>query len=424
MAQHAKTGARVRRRDSRTWVEGVPESGVGEGWDRLVRGIRILLEHRGEEVQLRRLMALSGDAFNLCFAAGWHGMARLAVPTDTLGNVAAAFGYDQWWHAPLRAREMSRLPLSARRELTHSALKQIREEIDAGRPVLAGGCTERGCDAWSVVVGYDDSGEQLCHVGIGEPYCWASVRGLQAGDEQEAPGYWDGCVRGTVRPNFVGGRLANPVFLLGESHGLAGGRATAVGALSRAVDLFEADRHEARQWGDLTCWFGRRAYQEWAGALDDFHPAADSAQAADGGCCVPDTRLVMAGMLDNVVRGRTAAAEFCNRAADVLGNVRHHTDAAARSYRREVALARDAFPAFIAGGPREMEEWLADPERRSLGAEAVRNMLEHEQAAVRAIQQALQVERQEVPPASTHSVASREEAARSREKLEEEKEGL
>jgi hypothetical protein len=127
-------------------------------------------------------------------------------------------------------------------------------------------------------------------------------------------------------------------------------------------------------------------------------------------------------IVDAVVRGRTAAAEFCNRAGMLLGNVRHHMDAAARSYRREVALARDAFSVFLDGDEDEVETWLADTDRRVLGAAAVRRMLERERAAVRAIQEALQVERQEVPAASVRPTPGMEETARSREELGEDEE--
>ncbi|MFO7956731.1 MAG: hypothetical protein R6X33_06485 [Candidatus Brocadiia bacterium] len=424
MADRKETQANVVRREGRTWIEDVPRRQIGDRWDMLLRGVRVLLEHRGEGVRFHDLMALSGDAFNLCFTSHWQGTAYLAVPTDTLGNVTDAYGYEHWWNAPLQDREMRGLTESARRELTESSLKQIREEIDAGRPVLVGGCADRGCAPWSAVVGYDDAGEQLCHVGIGEPYRWTGIRGLTIDNEEESQtvGYWNGRVRGTVRPNFVGGWLANPAFMLGDRHGRPSRRANAVSALSRAVDLFEAEPHEIDHWGGVTYWFGEDAYREWAGALEALDYPADLQKPRPNGAYDWYEMHIVNVMVDTVVRGRTAAAEFCNRAGMLLGNVRHHMDAAARSYRREVALARDAFSVFLDGDEDEVEAWLADTDRRALGAAAVRRMLERERAAVRAVQEALQVERQEVPAASVRPTPGMEETARSREGLGEDEE--
>ncbi len=100
-------------------------------------------------------MALSGDAFNLCFASHWQATGYLGVPTDTLSNVAGALGYDQRWLLPMSDPEIRALPEEDRRRVTDQVLQQMREEIDEGRPVLIGGSGDQGCGPWSVVVGYD-----------------------------------------------------------------------------------------------------------------------------------------------------------------------------------------------------------------------------------------------------------------------------
>ena len=47
--------AKVKREGSRVWIDGVPDGKVGWGWDMLLRGMEILLKHRGEETSLNEL---------------------------------------------------------------------------------------------------------------------------------------------------------------------------------------------------------------------------------------------------------------------------------------------------------------------------------------------------------------------------------
>ena len=86
--------AKVRRVGDKVWIEGVPTGEVGGGGEFLVKGVTILLRHRGEKTSLNEVVALSGDAFNFCYGSNWHGSSHLMIPTDTLANVANAYGYE------------------------------------------------------------------------------------------------------------------------------------------------------------------------------------------------------------------------------------------------------------------------------------------------------------------------------------------
>jgi len=389
------------RDGSRAWIEGVPTEEIGSGWDMLLRGVLSLLRHRGETTDLSELMALSGDAFNLCFASHWQATAYLAAPTDTLSNVADSFGYAHRWLLPLPDHRMRALPEAERRRVTDPVLQQIEDEIDAGRPVLVGGCADRGCGPWSIVAGYDSAEPALCHVGLGEPYRWTGIRGLTIQDE--VSGYWNGRVRGAVRPGFVGGPMADPAFMLLAARTRPSARRRAVDALRRAVRAFNAPYHRVEQWGGVTYYFGRRAYEEWARELRELDYPADlhKPRPADAyGWYDMDTMDVL---VDCIVRGRRAAANFCDGMADLLGNAKPNLLAAARFYRREVAIAEQAFDAFLSGDAAERSAWLSSPQKREAGARAVMGMLQDERAAVREIELALQLEQPEVPAAFTHA---------------------
>jgi hypothetical protein len=391
----------VQHDDGRVWIEGVPDAPIGHGWDMLLRGLQTLLRHRGEPARLEELMALSGDAFNLCFASHWQATAYLAVPTDTLSNAATSLGYAGRWLLPMPDDEIRTLPEDERRRVTDQVLGQMMDEIDAGRPVLAGGCADQGCGPWSVVVGYDREGPALCHVGLGEPYRWVGVRGIVSRDQ--VVGYWNGRVRGAARPGFVGGWMADPAFLLGAKGPVPAPRRRVIGALKRALAVFRAPYHRIPQWGGVTYYFGREAYLRWAEALRELDYPADLQGDRPENAYDWYDMGGLAVLVDCIVRGRSAAAAFCAEAADVLGNAKANLSAAARFYRRQTGIAAQAFQPFIAGTDEERVAWLSDPQRREAGALAVETMLDAERAAVREVELALEAEKGEVPAAFTHA---------------------
>jgi hypothetical protein len=100
-------------------------------------------------------------------------------------------------------------------------------------------------------------------------------------------------------------------------------------------------------------------------------------------------------MVDCILRGREAAATFCEGLGDVLPRAKAHLAAAARAYRQETAIAREAFAAFIP--PIEGKEgvpvaWLSDEAKREAGVATIRQMLDKERAAIAEIENALAAE--------------------------------
>ena len=96
--------------------------------------------------------------------------------------------------------------------------------------------------------------------------------------------------------------------------------------------------------------------------------------------------------VDQIVRGRAAAAEFCEKAAGLFSSAKPALLTAAKAYRKEVAIARAAFAPFIPAfngndGPRVA--WHSDESKRQSGVAAIQQMLESERAAIAAIEEAL-----------------------------------
>ncbi|MFH1568121.1 MAG: hypothetical protein ABIL09_08995, partial [Gemmatimonadota bacterium] len=138
---------------TRVLIEGVPHESLVYGWDISLRGLHLLLRHRGETLSLDELSVLSGDAFHLCFAAGPDTYPELLAPTDPLTHAAAALGYASEWlitESGRRAHLTPAVPDAARRRaLTRAVLERLRSEVDAGRPPLVGGVSRQGCGNWS-----------------------------------------------------------------------------------------------------------------------------------------------------------------------------------------------------------------------------------------------------------------------------------
>jgi hypothetical protein len=159
------------------------------------------------------------------------------------------------------------------------------------------------------------------------------------------------------------------------------------------VGIFNAPPHAVAD-RDATCFFGRQAYAEWAAAVSELDLPAEEARLESG------PLQVMAYMAECVCRGRQAAAHFCARLADVLGRGKPDLNAAARSYRREIAIAEQALSVFLEPTLQGCTDWLSDAQRRSNTARAITAMLEWEQAAIREIEKALDAESSDVPAAA------------------------
>ncbi|MHC4561394.1 MAG: M56 family metallopeptidase [Planctomycetota bacterium] len=385
--------ATVKREGSKVWIDGVPDGTFGTSWDMLARAMQTLLTYRGEKVDFDELLAYSGDAFNLCHGDNWQGVSYLCAPTDIVGNMAAAYGYEyEAIHNGYPYETMDGLERPARVELTERAVDRIQAEIDAGRPPLVGG-VEGGCANWTLAVGYDRSNgdnPSLCHVGVHEPYRWISIRGLAAGWVDEDFGYWNGRFRGTIRDGFVGGWQVNPAyFVKAKKARTPTRRENVLAALARAVQLHQAPSAHVDWWGGIDYHFGRRAYEQWAAALHklDFPADLDKPQPDDAYDWYSMGNMDV--QADQIVRGRSAAAAFCEKAARDLPEAKDHLLAAAKAYREEAALAKKAFGVFLTGSDAQREAWLSDEGKREAGVTAIGQMLEKDELAVRHIQSAL-----------------------------------
>ncbi len=369
----------------RVWIPSVPDVCIGTGWDMLMRAAAALLRYRGEKVTPDALTAHSGDAFSLCHVSHGYGISHLCIPTNTVSNAAAAFGYSVATIADGCEAEMKALPRERRVQLTRAALERIYCEVDAGRPIMVGGAEDdRGY--WSVVVGYDRDADLLCHIGDGEPYRWAPIRGLASAAGGDDAGYWKGDVRGAVRDGFVGGALCNPAFAIGEKADAPVPRLDGtLDALRRAVML-----HTAPSWqaDGLECFFGVDAYDEWAQALEGLEVPEEPGDVAETEWerrCICDLQM----RVDLIVHGRAAAAEFCRYATVLMRGAADSMLAAADAYDRECAVAYERLPAFTEGTQQNRIEWLRDGRCRMEGADAIRAMLEEEVIAIEQIENAL-----------------------------------
>ena len=404
----AKAGV-VKREQGRVLIEGVPDRPTGWSWDALLRALQTTLEHRGSVATLNELMAYSGDAFSLCHGSNWQGVAYLCIPTNPVANIAKAYGYEYTClHSGYGRERFDTLSVSERQVETQQLLDRIWAEIDAGRPTIVGGCTDGCCGEWSVIAGYDRGNMAMSHVGLGEAYRWIGVRGFasnpQFADDQAGgvEGHWNGRFRGTVRPDFVGGWQNNPAFLIGERTDVPSFRDTLLATLSLAVELFRAPGHHIGWWGGVDYHFGEQAYREWARALRRLDYPADLDKPRSAAAYDWYEMGNMDTQVDQVVRGRTAAAEFCDRAAGSLAGAAPFLRQAARHYRDEVEVARSAFAGFIPaheGDDTRRETWLSSAEVRAQGAVTIESMLVAEQRAVRAIENAIAAS--EVVPGQT-----------------------
>jgi hypothetical protein len=380
----------------RVVIQGVPHGNFDIHWDMPVRAMEPLLGFRGVDADRDDLLAVSGDAFALCHASHWQGTAYLCTPTNPVRNLAEGYGFRySSTHAGPTGPLLHGRSYDERMELTREALHRIHAEIDAGRPVLISGA-EAHCGSSSLVVGYEADRDWLCHVGDGRPYRWTPLRGVADGAVDGEFGLMDGRCRGTVAPGFVGGWQANPAYLIGERISDPGDRDRALKVLKLAVELHRAQKSHRRNWGGVDYYFGAEAYEQWAGGLErlDYPGDLEGPYETNG---VEDAYdwYEMGNMdmqIDQIITGRSAAASFCHRSADHMGgSVGKALTKAAEAYDSEVDIARRSFAPFVPrfdgnDGPRQA--WLSDARKRSAGAKAIRQMLEQEQSAVEALEQA------------------------------------
>ncbi len=389
----------VRREDGRVWIEAVPGGQFGEGWDRFLLAMQALLKARGVDADMATLMALSGDAFALCHASHWQGVANLAVPTDPVRNLAEAYGFEygathEGYTGPVLGR-----PMEERERLTGDALARLRQEIDAGRPVLIAGAEDH-CGSCSVVVGYSEEDGTLCHVGDGEPYRWTPIRGVTPGAVDYGFGVIDGRIRGIGAPGANGGWYANPIYLLGVRETPPSARERALSALRVAVALHDSPTYERSNWGGVEYFFGARAYAEWEKALRELRYPEDLSRDVTAEVTGFDDAYDwyamdnMVTQVDQIVRGRSAAAALLDRSVDLFPEASEFVRQAARHYREEVDIAKRKLHVFIPRDEdtsKERAAWLSDETNREDGAGAIAEMAVAERAAIAQIEKVLGV---------------------------------
>jgi len=385
------TKSKLQTENGRIWIAGVPDGEVGYAWDMLLRGMEILLKHHGEKTSLNELMAYSGDAFHLCHSATWQEMGYMMIPTDTLANVVKAYGYDGKWL--YFSATSPKTPGTERK--TYEILGKLWADIDAGHPVMIGGCADKGCGPWSVVVGYDREKMQMCHIGIGPAYRWTGIRGLEydLNPEDGKCGFWNGRFRGKIGGR-TGGWLDNLAYRLGEKTLAPSQKDCILSALKRAVELFHASPFHLGSSGAFDYYYGEEAYQQWIAALRRLNYPDDLKKILPKDAWGQYDMGNMDTQVDQIVRGRTAAAEFCERAMEQIPMVKDRLTTAAKLYREEVIIARAAFRVFIPlwdGNDKPREAWFSDKTQRDAGADSILQMLEKEKAAIAEIEKALAI---------------------------------
>ncbi|MHC4662420.1 MAG: hypothetical protein ACYS8W_12090 [Planctomycetota bacterium] len=372
----------VKREDTKVWIEGVPDGKISNAWVMLLEGMQIMLEHRGEKVTLEELMAYSGDAFNLCHASHWEQRTEHSVPTDTLTNVAEAYGYASEWTPSHWFAEVRELDEAGKKKTINGQLERIQSRLESGFPVLMGGANGR-CRGWRVVVGLDRERKKICSVGGEKPYEWTELIDPKV---DEFAG-WDAQIRGLIKPNFYGGWNTNAAFLMGEKRTEVSDKKRAFTALRCAVEMFAAKEWKTDWYGEVTYYFGQKAYEQWAQDLHSLDYPGDLEKAKDvAGDFYDMTQMEF--QVDQIVRGRAAAARFCEKTAVRSQTAKQLLMEAAKHYREEAETAEKILGVFFLSR-NNAEKWLSNDANRKEGAGVIKELLKKEQAAIANIEEAL-----------------------------------
>lgn len=373
--------ARLRREGSRTWLSGVLDEPVGSGRNRQLLGLRTLLHSLGVTASFDELMVYGGTAFCLSHPNSWHETTRLAVPTDFMLHVAGAFGYELQWHiAPFRSDMAEYEPL------TQAAIAEIRHSIDIGIPVLAGGLTEQGCAAWSVVVGYDAQRPELAHVGLSDQMRWLGIRGIAfpCNLEEGFGGHWNAQVQIPSDGAYTHWRV-NPFVTLRGSRVVDRMERT-VSTLQLACELFHHAPKPPDGTDSVDYWFGQDAFEH---AARDYETLSLSqlldTSPREAACRMQMLRDQAAWLRDD----RLAAAAFCRRAATEGSVDAALLAGAATGYERLSRVVRDALGDLPNATSEQLQQWYAVESNRTAAAKAMREAADCERYAIAAIEEAL-----------------------------------
>ena len=209
--------------------------------------------------------------------------------------------------------------------------------------------------------GYDRDEEQMLYIGAEKPG-WAGISGLNidtCGDPKVGKlEFWDSCVRGAIRPGFLGGWWSDVAFVLGQKRRDVSVRDRTLATLGLATHMFRPGKLAAVPYFGVTYYFGERAYEQWAGDLRELDYPADAEKLRPKAPEIYDLSATVC-QVQQIVGGRSAAARFCNWSATVLPEVADELAAAARAYREEVAMAEQTFAPFLPGDEKPWQAWPA-----------------------------------------------------------------
>jgi len=215
-----------------------------------LQALGLYLQFLGEEVGYDFMMGVSGNAFKLYWnpLPLWCPSVTRVSSEDPFGRVCEALGYET--HRQLNAD----LPM---------AVEQIRQVLEAGRPVLT--CNLFGESEWSLLVGLRSGIEYRPAADPEEPdypVVTLEVRSpLDQSDEYrvvETPA-WNGYLLGPLEGGHWG-RM--PLFWLGDKRDPPPREEVLRAALARAARLAQEREYERYA-------AGLRAYEMWAEMLAD-----------------------------------------------------------------------------------------------------------------------------------------------------------
>jgi hypothetical protein len=245
-------GGQVRREGSTVWIEGVPAERRVEGmWhmDGLPASLRAALAFKGVEAKYlddTLFGAITGEPFRFWFADDFASCLAYTYEEPVGVIVAEALGYDYTWcdHGAITRSGAA----SERVTNAADAWQKVREELDAGHPVvLFGGSTPPEETALPVLVtGYDSEREAVYfvpHTGWRPAPEW-SDEDPQCRDGMKDQGYrsrpqpnqtnWHG---NGFAPNHGQGGAAVCFFAFGDRRRAVTERDVATAVLRRAVAL-------------------------------------------------------------------------------------------------------------------------------------------------------------------------------------------
>ena len=359
-------------KQSRVLLEGVATyDAVGDTFSD-VRALTAALRFLGEAVDLKTMLAVSGEAFRMGFSTeGWRGASAYVSRYAPLAAGARAFGYQP------------RYIVAASADETWMA---VCDAIDAGRPALSAGALS-GEDsplegAWFLLVGYERHGHKVALAGL--PAVPGEFRPLPALHGRECT--WLGMVKGLeVAPTVLAER---PVFCLGMKGQEPDDRARAAETIARALRLSQdatltvPPEHPVVAGRYVVGLAGYRLWAEHLGRITGQEAPfrGDPREGSGTGGTIARINLETAG---RVRRGRRAAADFLRRSADLFESAVHDALLSAAAGYTEVAELADEFISlFAAATPYAAQNLLLDRVLRTQGVVLIRQMQALEAAAV------------------------------------------